>query len=72
MCAASAQRRTREQIIQAIDILRPIAQERDVAFLVNDNPELAAQTGAMACMWDRMTSTAPKPVKSLATTPSLV
>ena len=38
--------RTREQIIQAgIDILRPIAQERDVAFLVNDYPELAAQTG---------------------------
>ena len=38
-------RRTRGQIIHAIDILRPIAQERDVAFLVNDDPELAAQTG---------------------------
>ena len=37
--------RTRGQIIHAIDILRPIAQERDVAFLVNDDPELAAQTG---------------------------
>ena len=34
MCSASAQRETQEQIIQAIDILRPIAQERDVAFLV--------------------------------------
>ena len=37
--------KTREEIIHAIDILRPIAQERDVAFLVNDDPELAAQTG---------------------------
>ena len=38
-------RRTQGEIIHAIDILRPIAQERDVAFLVNDDPELAAQTG---------------------------
>ena len=38
-------RKTREEIIHAIDILRPIAQERDIAFLVNDNPEMAAQTG---------------------------
>ena len=37
--------KTREQIIRAIDILRPIAQARDVAFLVNDDPGLAAQTG---------------------------
>ena len=36
---------TQEEIIHAIDILRPIVQERDVAFLVNDYPELAAQTG---------------------------
>ena len=38
-------RKTRGEIIHAIDILRPIAQGRDVAFLVNDYPELAAETG---------------------------
>ena len=34
----------RDQILQAIDILAPIAQERNIAFILNDNPELAAQT----------------------------
>lgn len=37
--------KTREEVIHAIEVLRPIAQERDVSFLVNDDPELAAQTG---------------------------
>ncbi|NNG06058.1 MAG: thiamine phosphate synthase [Inquilinus sp.] len=30
---------------QAVDILRPVAQERDVAFLVDGHPALAADTG---------------------------
>lgn len=30
---------------RAIDRLRPIAQGRDVAFIVNDRPDLAAETG---------------------------
>ncbi|MFQ5955792.1 MAG: thiamine phosphate synthase [Kiloniellales bacterium] len=30
---------------RAIDRLRPLAQERDVAFVVNDRPDLAAETG---------------------------
>jgi thiamine-phosphate pyrophosphorylase len=34
-----------DDISRAIDVLRPIAQERGVAFLLNDNPTLAAQTG---------------------------
>jgi len=29
----------------AADILRPVAQDRDVAFIMNDDPELAAETG---------------------------
>jgi thiamine-phosphate pyrophosphorylase len=29
----------------AADLLRPIAQERDVAFLMNDRPDLARETG---------------------------
>ena len=34
-----------EDLIRAaIDTLRPIAQSRDVAFLLNDNPKLAAET----------------------------
>jgi thiamine-phosphate pyrophosphorylase len=36
---------TEEEIIRSIDVLKPIAQERDVAFLLNDNPVLAARTG---------------------------
>ena len=30
---------------RAIDILRPVAQSRDVAFLLNDRPDLAVRTG---------------------------
>ena len=32
-------------IRRAIDVLRPIAQDRDVAFILNDDPVLAADTG---------------------------
>lgn len=34
-----------DDLARAIDILRPVAQERDVAFLLNDDPALARQTG---------------------------
>lgn len=34
-----------EDLRQAIDVLRPISQERGVAFLLNDDPVLAADTG---------------------------
>lgn len=34
-----------DQIRIAADILRPVAQERDVAFIMNDRPDLAAETG---------------------------
>lgn len=34
-----------DQIRVAADILRPIAQERDVAFIMNDRPDLAMETG---------------------------
>jgi len=34
-----------DEIRRAIDILKPIAQSRGVAFLLNDNPVLAADTG---------------------------
>ena len=32
-------------IRRATDILRPLAQERDVAFIMNDRPDLAVETG---------------------------
>ncbi len=32
-------------ICRAVDILRPVAQSRDVAFLLNDRPDLAVATG---------------------------
>jgi thiamine-phosphate pyrophosphorylase len=35
----------RDEIRHAIDALRPVAQSRDVAFLLNDDAELAMQTG---------------------------
>ncbi len=38
-------RTSRDKVRQAIDVLRPIVQQRDVAFIVNDDPELAAQSG---------------------------
>jgi thiamine-phosphate pyrophosphorylase len=34
-----------DDIIRSIEVLKPIAQDRDVAFLLNDNPALAAKTG---------------------------
>ena len=35
----------KDEILQAAEILAPIVQERNVAFLLNDNPELAAKVG---------------------------
>lgn len=34
-----------DAVRQACDVLRPIAQDRDIAFLMNDRPDLAAETG---------------------------
>jgi thiamine-phosphate pyrophosphorylase len=34
-----------DAVKRAIDILRPEAQDRDVAFILNDRPDLAAATG---------------------------
>lgn len=34
-----------DAIRRACDVLRPVAQSRDVAFLLNDRPDLAAATG---------------------------
>jgi thiamine-phosphate pyrophosphorylase len=34
-----------ETIRRACDILRPVAQDRDVALILNDRPDLAAETG---------------------------
>jgi thiamine-phosphate pyrophosphorylase len=34
-----------DAIRQAIDVLRPVAQSRGVAFLLNDRPDLARETG---------------------------
>jgi thiamine-phosphate pyrophosphorylase len=34
-----------DQIRVAAEILRPVAQERDVAFIMNDRPDLAMETG---------------------------
>ena len=34
-----------DEVRRAIDALRPLAQSRDVAFLLNDDAELAARTG---------------------------
>ena len=34
-----------DAVRRAADVLRPIAQERGVAFLMNDRPDLAAETG---------------------------
>ena len=35
-----------DAIRRAADVLRPIAQARDVAFIMNDRPDLALQTGS--------------------------
>lgn len=34
-----------DTVRRAVDVLRPVAQDRDVAFLLNDRPDLAAETG---------------------------
>ena len=34
-----------DEIKRACDVLRPVAQEREVAFILNDRPDLAAETG---------------------------
>ena len=34
-----------DDLRRAIDVLRPVAQERGVAFLLNDRPDLAARSG---------------------------
>lgn len=34
-----------DDIRRAADILRPVAQDRNVAFIMNDRPDLAAETG---------------------------
>jgi thiamine-phosphate pyrophosphorylase len=34
-----------EDLLRAIDVLRPVAQSREVAFLLNDRPDLAKRTG---------------------------
>ena len=34
-----------DSLRRTIDILRPVAQERDVAFILNDDPLIAAETG---------------------------
>jgi thiamine-phosphate pyrophosphorylase len=34
-----------DEVRRAVEALRPLAQERDVAFLLNDRPDLAAETG---------------------------
>ena len=39
-----------DAIRRATDILRPIAQDRDVAFIMNDRPDLAKATGCAS--WD--------------------
>ena len=36
---------SRDELVKAIDVLRPAVQERNVAFLLNDDPSLASQTG---------------------------
>ena len=34
-----------DAVRRACDVLRPVTQQRDVAFLLNDRPDLAAETG---------------------------
>ena len=36
---------SRDELVHAIDVLRPPVQERNVAFVLNDDPKLASQTG---------------------------
>ena len=34
-----------DELLRAVDLLRPVAQERGVAFLLNDRPDLAVRSG---------------------------
>ncbi|WP_419729777.1 thiamine phosphate synthase [Lichenicola sp.] len=34
-----------DEILRAIDVLRPIVQSRDIAFILNDRPDLAVRSG---------------------------
>ena len=34
-----------DEILRAVDVLRPVAQTRDVAFILNDRPDLAIRSG---------------------------
>lgn len=34
-----------DEVRRAVDLLRPVAQDRGVAFILNDRPDLAAKTG---------------------------
>ena len=34
-----------DEILRAVDVLRPVAQARDVAFILNDRPDLAVRSG---------------------------
>ncbi len=36
---------TEDDLLRAIDVLRPVAQDRGVAFLLNDRPDLAVRSG---------------------------
>ena len=36
---------TDDEILRAIDVLRPVVQARDVAFILNDRPDLAVRSG---------------------------
>ena len=36
---------SRDELTHAIDVLRPPVQERNIAFVLNDDPKLASQTG---------------------------
>ncbi len=36
---------SRDKLLRAIEVLAPIVQERNIPFILNDNPELAATTG---------------------------
>ena len=52
---------------KAIDALRPVVQSRDVAFLLNDRPDLAVKHGCDGAHVGQTDMKAPRPAKSWAT-----
>ena len=36
---------SRDELLKTIEVLAPIVQERNTPFILNDNPEMAAETG---------------------------